>query len=91
MALAIRKSGFRTSHLLLVGGVDSVEFPQQGRPFDFGWFSIAANGAIMGGGDDLVGDQVESGARLLEGELHCAGPLHAVGGDKGRGNACADD
>ena len=77
--------------LLLVGRVDPVELAQQGRPFELGWFITAAGGAIIGGADDLVGDRVERGARLLEGELHCAGPLHAVGGDKGRGNACADD
>jgi hypothetical protein len=70
---------FRTSHLLLIGGVDSVEFAQQGRPFDFGWFSIAANGAIIGGGDGLVVDRVKRGTRLLEGELHRASPLHAIG------------
>ena len=28
---------------------------------------------------------------MLEGELHRAGPLHAIGGDKGRGDARADD
>jgi hypothetical protein len=34
---------------------------------------------------------VERGARLLEGELHRAGPLHTIGGDKGCGDARADD
>ena len=38
--------------LFLVGGVNSIELAQQGRPFDLGWFSIAANGAIMGGADE---------------------------------------
>jgi hypothetical protein len=31
---------------------------------------------MIGGVDDLVGDRVEGGARLLEGELHRAGPRH---------------
>ena len=46
MALGIRKSGL--SHvlfLLLVGRVDSVEFAQQSRPFELGWFITAADGA----------------------------------------------
>jgi hypothetical protein len=57
---------FRTSHLLLVGGVDSVELAQQSRPFELGWFITAADGAIIGGADDLVGDRVEGSARLLK-------------------------
>ena len=77
--------------LLLVGRVDLVELAQQSRPFELGWFITAAGGAIIGGADDLVGDRVEGGARLLEGELHRAGPLRAIGGDKRRGDACADD
>ena len=80
-----------SSGLLLVGRVNPVELAQQGRPFELGWFITAAGGAIMSGADDLVGDRVDGDARLLEGELHRAGPLHAIGGDKGRGNACADD
>src|SRR5205807_1443530 len=67
--------------LLLVGRVDPVELAQQSRPFVLGRFITAAGGAIIGGADDLVGDRVEGGARLLEGELHRAGPLHAIGGD----------
>jgi hypothetical protein len=77
--------------LLFVGRVDPVEFAQQSRPFELGWFITAARGAIIGGADDLVGNRVEGGPRLLEGELHRAGALHAIGGDKGGGNACADD
>jgi hypothetical protein len=77
--------------LLLVGRVDPVELAQQSRPFELGWFITAADGAVMGGADDLVGDRVEGGARLLEGQLHRAGPLHAIGGHKGRGDAGADD
>ena len=74
--------GFRTSHLLLVGRVDSVEFAQQSRPFVLGRFITAAGGTITSGTDDLVADWVERGARLLEGQLHRAGPLHAIGGLK---------
>ena len=77
--------------LLLVGRVDPVELAQQSRPFELGWFITAADGAVMGGADDIVGDRVEGGARLLEGQLHRAGPLHAIGGHKGRGDAGADD
>src|SRR5260370_39285146 len=77
--------------LLLVGRVDPVELAQQSRPFELGRFITAAGGAIIGGADDLVGDRVEGGARLLEGELHRAGPFHAIGGDKGRGDARAND
>ena len=53
--------------------------------------SDGAGEAIIGGGDDLLGDRVERRARLLEGELHRAGPLHAIGGDKGRADARSDD
>src|SRR6202047_4934035 len=77
--------------LLLVGRVDPVELAQQSRPFELGWFITAAGGAVRGGADDLVGNRIKGGARLLEGELHRAGALHAIGGDKGRGSACADD
>ena len=77
--------------LLLVGRVDPIELAQQSRPFELGWFTTAAGSATIGGGGDLVGDRVERGARLLEGELHRAGPLHAVGGDKGGRDAGADD
>ena len=77
--------------LLLVGRIDPVELAQQSRPFELGGFIAAADGTIMSGADDLIGDRVERGARLLEGELHRTGPLHAIGGDKGRGDACADD
>jgi hypothetical protein len=79
------------SGLLLVRWVGAVELAQQGRPFDLGRFFTAADEAIMGGADDLVGDRVERGARLLEGQLHRAGPLHAISGDKCRGDAGADD
>ena len=48
-------------------------------------------GIVIGGADDLVADRVEFGARLLEGELHRARPLHAIGRDKGCGDACSDD
>ena len=77
--------------LLLVGRVDPVELAQESRPFELGWFITAAGGTITSGADDLVGDGVERGARLLEGQLHRAGPLHAIGGHKGRGDAGADD
>src|SRR6478672_4681023 len=77
--------------LLLVGRVDPVELAQQSRPFELGWFITAAGGTVRGGADDLVGNRIKGGARLLEGELHRAGPFHAVGGDKGRGDAWADD
>jgi hypothetical protein len=80
-----------SSGLLLVGRIDPIELAQQSRPFELGWFIAAAGGAIMGGADDFVGDRVERGSRLLEGELHRAGPLHSIGGDKCRGYACADD
>src|SRR5271166_4674836 len=83
--------GFRMSTLLLVGGGDPVELAQQSRPFELGWFATAANGALICGGDGLVVDRVKRGTRLLECELHRAGPLHAIGGDKGCSNACADD
>ena len=66
-----------SSGLLLVGRIDPIELAQQSRPFELGWFIAAAGGAIRGGDDDLVGDRVEGGPRLLEGELHRAGPLHA--------------
>jgi hypothetical protein len=56
--------------LPLVGGVDPVELAQQSRPFVFCRFITAASRTIMSGADDLVGDGVERGARLLEGELH---------------------
>jgi len=46
---------------------------------------------MIGGTDDLIGDRVERGARLLEGELHRASPLHTIRGDKGRGETFADD
>ena len=84
-------SGGIVRRLLLIGRVDPVELAQQSRPFELGWFVTAAGGSATGGGDDFVGDRMESGARLLEGELHRAGPLHAIGGDKGRGDAWADD
>src|SRR5437868_8729687 len=77
--------------LFLVRSVNSIEFAQQSRPFELGWFITAAGGAIVGGADDLVGDWVDGGARLLEGELHRAGPFHAIGGDKGRGDARGND
>ena len=92
LAHRLRKAERRDrSELLLVRLVDPVELAQQSRPFELGWFITAAGGAIIGGADDLVGDRMEGGARLLEGELHRAGPLHAIGGDKGRGDARADD
>jgi hypothetical protein len=60
-----------------------------------GIIAAAAGGAnpalVIGGADDRVGDWVELGARLLEGELHRTSPLHAVGCNKGRGDAGADD
>src|SRR5438105_1849616 len=83
--------GFQHPFLLLVGRVDSVEFAQQSRPFVLGRFFTAAGGTITSGADDLVADWVERGARLLEGQLHRAGPFHAIGGDKGCSNARADD
>ena len=46
---------------------------------------------IKGGADDLAADRMELRARLLEGELDRACPLHAVGRDKGRGDARPDD
>src|SRR5580704_18787322 len=55
-----------SSGLLLVGRIDPIELAQQSRPFELGWFITAADGAIIGGADDLVGDRVEGGARLLE-------------------------
>ena len=85
------RSGGIVPGLLLVGRVDPVELAQQGRPFELGWFIAAAGGAIRGGDDDLVDDRVEGGPRLLKCELHRAGPFHSIGGDKGRGDACADD
>jgi hypothetical protein len=48
-------------------------------------------GIVKGGADDLVADRMELGARLLEGELHRACPLHAVGREEGRGDARPDD
>ena len=77
--------------LLLIGRVDPVELAQQSRPFELGWFTMAASGTIIGGRDDFVGDRVEPRARLLEGELYRAGPLHAIGSDKGCSDARADD
>jgi hypothetical protein len=79
------------SELLLVRRVDPVEFAQQSRPFELGGFITAAGGTVRGGADDLVGNRVEGCPRLLEGELHRAGPFHAIGGDKGRGDARAND
>jgi hypothetical protein len=64
--------------LLLVGRVNPVELAQQSRPFELGWFITAAGGRTIGGGDDFVRDRVKFSARLLECELHRAGPLHAM-------------
>jgi hypothetical protein len=73
--------------LLLVGRVDPVELAQQSRPFELGWFITAADGAVMGGADDIVGDRVEGGARSLSGSPTAASNacrrahLFAVDGD----------
>ena len=77
---------------LKIEAVDAIELSQQGQPFEVGR-TIAAGAAIAGAGgaDDRVVDRVELSARLLEGKLHRAGPLHAIGGDKSRGDARADD
>src|ERR1700756_2283760 len=89
--IVLRSSEWHRHQLLLVGRVDPVELAQQSRPFELGWFTTVAGGAIISGGGDLVGDRVETPARLLEGELYRAGPLHAIGSDKGCSDARADD
>src|ERR1700738_5614035 len=81
--------------LLFGGRVDAVKLAQQGRPFELGRIIAASgegySGIVIGGTDDLVGDRVELGSRLLEGELHRASPLHAIRRDKGGGDAGPDD
>src|SRR5216683_3902208 len=88
-------SAFSPRGLLLVGRIDAVELTQEGRPFELGPITASAGGAnpsiVVGSADDLVADRVELRARLLEGELHRASPLHAIGRDKGRGDARPDD
>src|SRR3984893_2823873 len=92
LAHRLRKAERRDrSELLLVRLVDPVDLAQQSRPFELGWFITAAGGTVRGGADDLVGNRVEGGPGLLEGELHRAGPFHAISGDKGRGDARAHD
>src|SRR5712691_11397536 len=86
--------GARAAALLFVRRVETVELAQQRWPVERVWV-VAAGGAGPGpgiaGADDRVGKRVELGARLLEGELHRAGALHAVGCDKRLGDRAADD
>jgi hypothetical protein len=44
-------SAARRNHpgLMFVGRIDPIEFAQQSRPFEFGWFTAAAGGTIRGG------------------------------------------
>ena len=55
------RSGWDRPRLLLIGRVDRVEFAQQSRSFELGWFITDAGGTVRGGADDSVVNRVEGG------------------------------